>query len=103
MNTISNRMKPLALAMLAALFLCIGPARAADSIESTVRGDSPNAVETNGRAEKKPDPIYIKLFGMSIGFLAVVLGCGIGLLAVWTDYAKQRDAMTNFHKERMMA
>ena len=94
-------MKPLALAMLAALILWVGPVRAAEAVVETT--DSPTAVETSRRSEKKSDPIYIKLFGMSIGFLAVVLGCGIALLAIWTDYAKQRDAMLNFHKERMMA
>jgi len=94
-------MKPLAIVILAALLLFGESARAAESAIETV--ETPTVAEANSAKVKKQEPVYIKLIGLSIAFMAVSLGCGIGLLAVWTDYAKQRDAMLNFHKERMMA
>lgn len=105
MDIIFNRMKA---CILAATLLLGAPARGAEvlpgtnGVEAIVVAPETSA-EAKPRRQKKEDPIYIKLFGMTIGIVAVVMGCGIPMLAIWTEYAKQRDAMANWHKERMAA
>lgn len=94
--------------MLAAMLTLGAPLRGAEvlpganGVEAIVAASDTNPPPTF-KKPKKEEPVYIKLFGMTIGIIAIVMGCGIPLLAIWTDYAKQRDAMTNWHKERMAA
>ena len=44
-----------------------------------------------------------ELMGMSIGFVAVVMGIGIGMLAIWTEHKKRITLMQLCHQERMAA
>lgn len=38
-----------------------------------------------------------------IPIVAIVMGVGIGMLALWIDYRKKRDIFELHHKERMLA
>jgi hypothetical protein len=38
-----------------------------------------------------------------IPIVAIVMGIGIGMLAIWLDYRKKRDILELHHKERMTA
>lgn len=38
-----------------------------------------------------------------IPIVAIVMGIGIGMLAIWIDYRKKRDIFELHHKERMVA
>lgn len=38
-----------------------------------------------------------------IPIVAIVMGVGIGMLALWVDYRKKRDIFELHHKERMLA
>lgn len=61
---------------------------------------SPAAPKSKTKAE---EPLIVKLMGMTIGLVAVVLGIGIGILAVWTEYKKRHELITFCHQERMAA
>jgi hypothetical protein len=52
---------------------------------------------------KKEEPLALKMMGISVGLVAVIMGCGIPLLAIWTDYRKKRELLQACHEERMAA
>lgn len=53
--------------------------------------------------EKEKDPLIIKVLGLCIGLAATVLGIGIALLAIWTEYKKRQELINACHRERMAA
>jgi hypothetical protein len=44
-----------------------------------------------------------EVLAISIPIVAIVMGIGIGMLALWLDYRKKRDIFELHHKERMAA
>lgn len=65
--------------------------------------EAPKVEVTRTSKASKSDTSLKELFGMGIGFTAVTLGIGIGMLAIWTEYRKRRDLIDMIHKERMAA
>jgi hypothetical protein len=45
----------------------------------------------------------VAVIGVMIPIVAIVLGIGIGMLALWLDYRKKREFFELHHKERMAA
>ena len=41
--------------------------------------------------------------GLLIPIIAIIMGCGIPLLAIFTDYRKRKEMFALFHQERMAA
>jgi len=48
-------------------------------------------------------PDSVAVIGVMIPIVAIVLGIGIGMLALWLDYRKKRAFFELHHKERMAA
>lgn len=44
-----------------------------------------------------------KILGLFIPILAIVMGCGTGMLALWLDYRKKARMFELHHKERLLA
>jgi hypothetical protein len=44
-----------------------------------------------------------QIVGMIIGLVAVVMGIGVGMLAIYCDYRRRREMFELHHKERMAA
>ena len=44
-----------------------------------------------------------ELVAMSIPIIAIVMGIGIGMLALYLDYLKRKEMFTLYHQERMAA
>ena len=44
-----------------------------------------------------------ELIGLAIGFVAVIMGCGIPLLAIYFDYRKRKEIFMLYHQQRMAA
>jgi Domain of unknown function (DUF6249) len=44
-----------------------------------------------------------EIMALMIPIIAIVMGIGIGMLALWLDYRRKRDVYALFHKERMAA
>ena len=53
--------------------------------------------------EKTDHDRLTELMGISIGFVAVVMGIGIGMLAIWCDYKKRHELIAACHQERLAA
>jgi len=49
-----------------------------------------------------PDNI-VAILGVMIPIVAIVMGLGVGMLKVWTDYRKKREILQAHHAERMAA
>lgn len=45
----------------------------------------------------------IPLVGIMIPVISIVLGIGIGMLAIYTNYRKRRELYAHYHQERMAA
>jgi hypothetical protein len=45
----------------------------------------------------------VAILGVMIPIVAIVMGLGVGMLKVWTDYRKKRDILQAHHAERMAA
>jgi len=43
------------------------------------------------------------IFPLLIPIVAIVMGIGVGMLALWVDYSKKREIFELHHKERMLA
>lgn len=43
------------------------------------------------------------ILGVMVPIIAIVMGIGIGMLAMWLDYRKKREIFELHHKERMAA
>jgi hypothetical protein len=54
-------------------------------------------------AEAVPHSEVKEILGIMIPIIAIVMGIGIGMLALWLDYRRKRDVYGLFHKERMAA
>jgi hypothetical protein len=88
-------------------------AAGADSDSMATNAASPTSLASDPQLESSPvarkskpkeeEPLIIKLMGLTIGLVAVVLGIGIGILAVWAEYKKRHDLITLCHQERMAA
>ena len=59
-----------------------------NSVASAMNGVSDNAVA---------------ILGVMIPIVAIVMGLGIGMLKIWTDYRKKREILQAHHAERMAA
>ena len=46
---------------------------------------------------------WMETMGISLGFVAVVFGIGIGFFAIWADYRKRHELLMICHQERMAA
>lgn len=44
-----------------------------------------------------------ELIGLAIGFVAVIMGCGIPIVAIYLEYRKRKDIFVLYHQERMAA
>jgi hypothetical protein len=45
----------------------------------------------------------VAILGVMIPIVAIVMGLGVGMLKVWTDYRKKREILQAHHAERMAA
>lgn len=65
---------------------------------------STNSTKGTGQPREKTDHEKRReLIGISIGAVAVPLGLGIAILAVWSDYKKRQNLIQACHQERMAA
>jgi hypothetical protein len=62
--------------------------------------DDPNAVATLATAAMYSSP---SILSMLIPIVAIVMGIGMGMLALWLDYRKKREIYQLHHAERMAA
>jgi hypothetical protein len=44
-----------------------------------------------------------ELIGLMIGFVAVIMGCGIPIIAVYLEYRKRKEIFMLYHQQRMAA
>ena len=44
-----------------------------------------------------------QILGVMIPIIAIVMGLGLGMLKIWTDYRKKREILQAHHAERMAA
>lgn len=49
------------------------------------------------------EPLLLKALALAIPLTAIVLGIGLVLLIIWTEYAKRRALIEACHRERMAA
>jgi hypothetical protein len=54
-------------------------------------------------AAAAPPSTAKEILAIMIPIIAIVMGIGIGMLALWLDYRRKRDVYALFHKERMAA
>lgn len=96
MNTIlrSTHVWFLRLGLLYAL-LAAAPVPAADS--------ATNAAPAAAPAAAPDEPLILKALALTIPLAAIVLGIGLVLLIVWTEYAKRRAVIEACHHERLAA
>jgi hypothetical protein len=45
----------------------------------------------------------VAILGVMVPIVAIVMGLGIGMLKIWTDYRKKREILQAHHAERMAA
>ena len=45
----------------------------------------------------------VAILGVMVPIVAIVLGLGVGMLKIWTDYRKKREILQAHHAERMAA
>jgi hypothetical protein len=115
MNLLPRTVRAVGRALLAATLLAsISPSFAADAgtpsaadtvsplVEQAQPVTSPPAALKKTR-EKSDHEKRVELMGISLGFVAVVMGIGIAFFAVWCDYRKRQNLIKACHEERMAA
>ena len=60
----------------------------------------PNSVASIVAAGSNHAP---QILGVMIPIIAIVMGLGLGMLKIWTDYRKKREILQAHHAERMAA
>ena len=70
-------------------------------LETESKSAAPESIKKS--RDKSPHEQWMETVGISMGFVAMVLGIGIGFFAIGVDYRKRHELLKICHEERMAA